>query len=220
MRIESRLCHVSENKTILQGSGWSNDKNLGSALAEAPTVELAEDKAISRLNERLNVGTYNETDIRSNNKNKLKTPVKIELPKNNKLENTNIIKEPSDWSNELAGIDLEIERLKWSRDDEKDYLEKKFGYNSRNKITNYSDILEYLTLLKKIDRLDRIEDNLNTRIKTLIDNSDTILRDLSWDNKQGREFLQKEFNVSTRKELDENQLISFIAKLKEIRNQS
>ncbi len=220
MRIESRLCHVSENKTIVQVSGWSNDKNLGSALAEAPTVELAEDKAISRLNERLNVGTNYETDKRSNNENKLKTPVKIELPKNNKLENTNIIKEPSDWSNELAGIDLEIERLKWSRDDEKDYLEKKFGYNSRNKITNYSDILEYLTLLKNIDRLDRIEDNLNTRIKTLIDNSDTILRDLSWDNKQGREFLQKEFNVSTRKELDENQLISFIAKLKEIRNQS
>ena len=220
MRIVSRLCHVSENKTIVQVSGWSNDKNLGSALAEAPTVELAEDKAISRLNERLNVGTNYETDKRSNNENKLKNPVKIELPKNNKLEKTNIIKEPSDWSNELARIDLEIERLKWSRDDEKDYLEKKFGYNSRNKITNYSDILEYLTLLKKIDRLDRIEDNLNTRIKTLIDNSDTILRDLSWDNKQGREFLQKEFNVSTRKELDENQLISFIAKLKEIRNQS
>ena len=220
MRIESRICHVSENKTIVQVSGWSNDKNLGSALAEAPTVELAEDKAISRLKERLNVGTNYETDIMSNNENKLKTPVKIELPKNNKLENTNIIKEPSDWSNELARIDLEIERLKWSRDDEKDYLEKKFGYNSRNKITNYSDILEYLTLLKNIDRLDRIEDNLNTRIKTLIDNSDTILRDLSWDNKQGREFLQKEFNVSTRKELDENQLISFIAKLKEIRNQS
>ena len=55
---------------------------------------------------------------------------------------------------------------------------------------------------------------------TLIDNSDSILRDLSWDNKQGREFLQKEFNVSTRMELDEKQLISFIAKLKEIRNQS
>ena len=132
MRIESRICHVSENKTIVQVSGWSNDKNLGSALAEAPTVELAEDKAISRLNERLNVGTNYETDKRSNNENKLKTPVKIELPKNNKLEKTNIIKEPSDWSNELARIDLEIERLKWSRDDEKDYLEKKFGYNSRN----------------------------------------------------------------------------------------
>ena len=219
MRIESRICHVSENKTIVQVSGWSNDKNLGSALAEAPTVELAEDKAISRLSERLNVGTNYERDIRSNNENKLKTPVKIELPKNNKLENTNIIKEPSDWSNELAGIDSEIERLKWSRDDEKDYLEKKFGYNSRNKITNYSDIVEYLTLLRNIDRLDK-ESNLNNRIKTLIDNSDTILRDLSWDNKQGREFLQKEFNVSTRKELDENQLISFIAKLKEIRNQS
>ncbi len=220
MRIESRLCHVSENKTIVQVSGWSNDINLGSALAEAPTVEIAEDKAITRLNERLNVKTNDQTEIKSNNENKIKIPVKIELPKNNDLVNTNIIKEPNDWSNELAAIDLEIKRLKWSRDDEKDYLEKKFGYNSRNKITNYSDILEYLALLKNIDCLDRKEDNSNTRIKTLIDISDAIIRDLSWDNKQGREYLQKEFNVSTRMELDEKQLISFIAKLKEIRNQS
>jgi hypothetical protein len=43
--------------------------------------------------------------------------------------------------------------------------------------------------------------------------------DLSWDNKQGREYLQKEFSVSTRKELTEKQLIIFVEKLKSIRNQ-
>ena len=45
------------------------------------------------------------------------------------------------------------------------------------------------------------------------------LRDLSWDHKQGREFLQKEFNVLTRKELSETQLVSFVEKLKLIRNE-
>ena len=218
MRIESKLCHVSENKTIVQVIGWSSDKNLGTALGEGPTVELAEDRAISRLKERLNIKSNIETSISSNNENKIKTPLKIELPKNNKLENTNISKEPSDWSNELAAIDVEIERLKWSRDDEKDYLEKTFGFNSRNKITNYRDIVEYLSLLRKINSLDS-NNNIKAKIKTLIDDSDTILSDLSWDNKQGREYLQKEFNVSTRMELDEKQLISFVEKLKKIRNQ-
>ena len=52
-----------------------------------------------------------------------------------------------------------------------------------------------------------------------MDESDTILRDLSWDIKRGREYLQKEFNVSTRMELDEKQLTIFVAKLKSIRNQ-
>ena len=218
MRIESKLCHVSENKTIVQVIGWSSDKNLGTALGEGPTVEHAEDRAISRLKERLNTKSNMETSISSNNENKIKTPLKIELPKNNKLENTNISKEPSDWSNELAAIDVEIERLKWSRDDEKDYLEKTFGFNSRNKITNYRDIVEYLSLLRKINSLDS-NNNIKAKIKTLIDDSDTILSDLSWDNKQGREYLQKEFNVSTRMELDEKQLISFVEKLKKIRNQ-
>ena len=218
MRIESKLCHVSENKTIVQVIGWSSDKNLGTALGEGPTVELAEDRAISRLKERLNIKSNIETSISSNNENKIKTPLKIELPKNNKLENTNISKDPSDWSNELAAIDVEIERLKWSRDDEKDYLEKTFGFNSRNKITNYRDIVEYLSLLRKINSLDS-NNNIKAKIKTLIDDSDTILSDLSWDNKQGREYLQKEFNVSTRMELDEKQLISFVEKLKKIRNQ-
>ena len=55
-------------------------------------------------------------------------------------------------------------------------------------------------------------------LNTLIEESDIILRDLSWDHLQGREYLQKEFNVSTRKELSEKQLISFVEKLKSIRN--
>ncbi len=38
MRIESKLCHISENKAVVQVNGWLNDRNLGSALAEGPTV--------------------------------------------------------------------------------------------------------------------------------------------------------------------------------------
>ena len=217
MRIESKLCHVSENKVIVHVNGWLNDKKLGSALAEGPTVEIAEDKAILRLNKRVNGDKNNIENIKPINEDIIKNSFKVELPKSEKIENININSEPSDWSNELIAIDSEIHRLNWTREDEIKFLEKNLGYNSRNKITNYSDIVMYLSLLKKTNNENSsniVKDNLYK----LIEESDTLLRDLSWDNIKGREFLQKEFNVSTRKELNENQLLLFIKKLKLIRN--
>ena len=218
MRIESKLCHLSENKVVVQVDGWLNNKKLGSSLAEGPTVEIAEDKAISRLKERINGVTQNESNINSTQVDIIKKPKKIELLISDNKDKNTINKEPSDWSNELTAIDAEIERLKWSRDDEIDFLENTLGYNNRNKITNYSDLLKYLSLLKQIGN--PIKSKVpNININDLIEESDSILRELSWDNAQGREYLQCEFNVSTRKELNETQLISFVEKLKSIRNQ-
>jgi len=219
MRIESSLCHFTENKAVVKVNGWLNEKNLGSAMAEGPTVEVAEDKAISRLNKRINGEINSEASISSIHEEEIKTPLKVELSKSEKIDKNNMNSEPSDWSNELTEIDLEIQRLKWSREDEINFLEKTFGYNNRNKITNYIDILKYLSLLKKTDKQNPSK-VVNEIISDLIDESDIILRDLSWDNMQGREYLQKEFNVSTRKELNEKQLISFVEKLKSIRNQN
>ncbi len=218
MRIESKLCHLSENKAVVQVNGWDNDKSLGSALAEGSTVEIAEDKAISRLNKRINRVTNNDVSIKSINNDNIMTDLKVKLPKSEKNENNNINPEPTDWSNELTQIDSEIQRLKWSRKDEIIFLEKTFGYNNRNKITNYSEIVKYLSLLKKTDKQNH-STVVNKNINTLIEDSEIILRDLSWDHVQGREYLQKEFNVSTRKDLNEKQLISFVEKLKSIRNQ-
>ena len=218
MRIESKLCHLSENKAVVQAIGWLNDKNVGSALAEAPTVELAEDKAISRLNKRLNITNDTETNINPVNKNKVENQLKVELPKSEKIETVHVTQEPTDWSNELAALDSEIERLKWSRDDEIRFLEKNLGFNSRNKITKYKDLVNYLNILKKIDNLNSSK-LISKNIDSMIKETDILLSDLSWDNKKGREYLQKEFNVMTRKELDEKQLISFVEKLKSIRNQ-
>ena len=214
MRIECRLCHLSEKKAVVKVNGWINDKNLGSSLAEASTVELAEDKAISRLYKRLNINNNEEGCINSNNQNEINTPSKIELPKSEMIEKINVNQQPSDWSDVLTSIDSEIARLNWSRDEEISYLQKKLGYNHRNKITKYEEIVNYLNLLKKIDKKDLNNKNINT----LIEESDHILRDLSWNHKQGREYLEREFNVSTRKDLDENQLIDFVEKLKFLRN--
>ena len=218
MRIESKLCHISDNKAVVQVNGWLNDKNLGSALAEAPTVEDAEDKAISRLQKRIN-GVENDDENRNSiNEEKTKPQLNIELPKTENIDKIKINQEPCDWSNELTEIDLEIKRLKWTRDDEIDFLVEKLGYNNRNKITEYSEILNYLNLLKTTENPDKSKE-AKLNVSSLLEQSDTLLRDLSWDHIKGREYLKKEFNVSTRKELNENQLILFVEQLKLIRNQ-
>ena len=215
MRFESKLCHITENKAIVSVTGWVNDKNLGTSLAEGSTVEDAEDKAILRLSERLNSKTHHDKFIKTINEEQITNISGIKYHKSKKEENVNMSEEPKDWSNELAAIDSEIKRLKWTRDDELNYLKKALGYNNRTKITNYNDIINYLNLLKNIDVIDATSIN-KKNINELIEQSDNLLRDLSWDHKKGREYLQKEFNVSTRKELNEKQLISFVNKLRKI----
>ena len=219
MRFESKLCHISDNKAIVQVTGWINEKNIGSALAEGITVEDAEDKAISRLNLRISGATNKEETLSSSQADRIKEPIKFQIPKTERKDKSSINNEPSDWSSELTSIDSEINRLKWTREDEINFLEKTMGFNNRNKITNYSDIVKYLSLLRKTDN-DNMNEVITGNIYTLIEESDSILSDLSWNNLQGREYLQREFNVSTRKELNENQLILFIEQLKKIRNQN
>jgi len=216
MRIESKLCHVSENKAVVKVTGWVNEQNQGSALAEGPTVEDAEDKAIIRLTKRINSIINDVKNIKTIAEDNINSQIIVELPKSGKIENIN--NEPSDWSGELTSIDSEIQRLKWSRDDEIKFLEKTFGFNNRNKITKYVDIVKYLNLLKNID-IQIKSKVINKNNNTLIEESDIILRELSWDHIQGRDYLQKEFNVSTRNKLSEKQLILFVEKLKSIRNE-
>ena len=132
MRIESKLCHISENKAVVQVNGWLNDRNLGSALAEGPTVEVAEDKAISRLNERINAVTKDVSSINTNNEHKTKTPLrielpnseKVELPKREKVEDININHEPNDWSSELTAIDADEDELTYGATADNDAIIK------------------------------------------------------------------------------------------------
>ena len=217
MRIESVVCHLSESKAVVKVNGWLNEKNIGSAHAEGSTVELAEDKAILRLEKRINSLNNYQNNIDKKVESDLEKELKVELPMNKIIDNVNIQQEPNDWSAELASIDSEILRLKWSRDDENKFIEKNFGYSSRNNFTSYSELLIYLSQLKNIHN-NNVNNSYTDNINSIILESDNLLKDLGWDNRKGRDFLQKEFNVLSRKELDKSQLISFVDKLKILKN--
>tara|TARA_Y100001968_G_C19408260_1_gene744910 strand:- start:673 stop:1335 length:663 start_codon:yes stop_codon:yes gene_type:complete len=220
MRIESKLSHYSEKKVIVRVKGWIEDKSIGSALGEGPTVQLAEDLAISRLNQRLISPQRLDNKTINKNVNDHENTLKhSKLTINKKEVNEESNKEPSDWSKELTEIDSEIIRLNWSREDEISFLYKNLKYKNRSKITKYSEIKKYLNILKNI-KINNSKQAVELNIEGLIKESDIILKELSWNHQKGREYLQKEFNVSSRKELDQKQLLSFVNKLNTIRNQT
>tara|TARA_Y100001968_G_C19398342_1_gene739601 strand:+ start:136 stop:804 length:669 start_codon:yes stop_codon:yes gene_type:complete len=215
MRIESNLCHLSDNKVVVRVRGWIDSIAIGSALGQATTVEDAEDKAILRLKQRLN--SIKQVANNSSSRQEIDLPKKVENAIENNKEPIQSCKEhPKDWSKELTEIDLQIKRLNWTREDELKFLDKQFSYNNRSKITKYTELIKYLDMLKKIDNINISKDPLDR--ESLIIDSNKILNELSWDIHKGREYLQKEFNVSTRKQLNNTQLITFVNKLKKIRN--
>ena len=221
MRIESRLCHKSEMSTIVIVKGWNENKVLGTALGEGATAEIAEDNAIRRLNQRLFEKQSNLNKIENNNTGSLKNiENSVKLNDINKDDSeTDINYNPKDWDKELTEIDSEIKRLKWSRDEEISFLQKYYGYNNRYKITNYDELINYLERLKKLKPKEGLTEEAITN-DFLIEESEKLIKELSWDYNIGREFLKNEYNVSTRKELNRNQLILFVNKLKQIKKES
>lgn len=53
-----------------------------------------------------------------------------------------------DWTEELAQIDLELRRLGWTIAEESAYLQEKYGKASRDHITDYGELLQFLTALQ------------------------------------------------------------------------
>lgn len=56
--------------------------------------------------------------------------------------------DPEDWSGELAGLDLQLRRLGWDRDQEASFLQRAFGHPSRSRLTTYADLKAYLGALE------------------------------------------------------------------------
>jgi len=118
--------------------------------------------------------------------------------------------EPEDWSSELAGLDLQLQRLGWSREEEGIYLERAFHHPSRNRLTSYVDLVAYLKALEVLSPgANPCNAPVPLRRKDLLSQCDQLLGQLQWDASRGRSYLEQHFNLSSRQQLNDTQLLQF-----------
>ena len=115
-----------------------------------------------------------------------------------------------DWSDELAAVDLELQRIGWEREQERSYLERAFGHGSRHKLTRYSDLIAYLKRLKALEPGTPVEAApVPLRRADLISQGDQMLQTLQWSGEQARSYLQQELGATSRQSLSDEQLLTF-----------
>ncbi len=118
--------------------------------------------------------------------------------------------DPDDWSSELAQLDLELRRIGWQREQEGPYLERAFGHPSRSRLTSYSDLLAYLQALQNLPPgSDPTTAAIPLRRRDLLSQCDQLLGQLGWSAAQGRQFLERHFQLSSRQQLSDSQLLQF-----------
>lgn len=124
--------------------------------------------------------------------------------------------DPDDWSEELTAIDLELQRIGWDRANESIYLERAFGHSSRHRLTRFSDLVAYLKRLRDLPASsDARTAAIPLRRSDLVNQCDEILKRLNWQQQQARDFLQSNFQVGSRQQLSDEQLLGFNMLLEE-----
>ncbi|QNI85090.1 hypothetical protein SynPROS71_01287 [Synechococcus sp. PROS-7-1] len=234
MKTQAQLCHHNDQRCIVRVEAFDGDTSLGSALGEAPTATEAEDQAIARLLQRLGTPkattASNKELVRRNGQegdrtaqkatpvSEPQTPPAIKTPEQD--TQTSAVNEaptdPDDWSEELTAIDLELQRIGWDRANESIYLERAFGHSSRHRLTRFSDLVAYLKRLRELPASsDAQTATIPLRRSDLVNQCDEILKRLNWPQQQAREFLQNNFQVGSRQQLSDEQLLGFNMLLEE-----
>ena len=243
MQIRAELCHVDTLRCIVRVEAWNDGALQGSALGEAATAEEAEERGLQRLSSRLELSSppqpqpshrRPQTEVIA----QPEQPVPVEQPR--KVEQaeptaasatpsapqvaipatedvpSETPTDPDDWSDELTAIDMEIRRIGWTREQEQEYLTRAFGLGSRHKLTRYADLVAYLRQLKLI----QANDDASTapapiRRGDLLQQGDSMLKQLGWSSEQARAFLQQQLGSTSRQQLSDEQLLQFNMLLEE-----
>lgn len=118
--------------------------------------------------------------------------------------------DPDDWSEELAELERLLRQLGWEREQESIYLERAFGHRSRSRLIRYADLLAYLAALRQLEPgVDPAQAALPLRRSDLLRRSDGLLARLGWGAAQGRSLLEREFNLASRQQLSDDDLLRF-----------
>ncbi|MEY4297014.1 MAG: hypothetical protein RLZZ423_193 [Cyanobacteriota bacterium] len=118
--------------------------------------------------------------------------------------------DPEDWSEELAELDVQLQRLGWDRNQESTYLQRSFGHPSRNRLTAYADVVAYLRALRGLTSGTSPENAMvPLRRRDLLEQCELLLSQLGWDPARGRQLLENSFQLSSRQQLSDEQLLQF-----------
>ena len=118
--------------------------------------------------------------------------------------------DPEDWSEELAELDVQLKRLGWDRNQEGTYLQRAFGHPSRNRLTAFADLVAYLRALRSVAGGSHPETApVPLRRRDLLSQCDQLLASLGWDPQRGRQMLEHSFQLSSRQQLSDEQLLAF-----------
>jgi len=124
--------------------------------------------------------------------------------------------DPDDWSEELAELDVQLQRLGWDRSQESIYLQRAFGHPSRNRLTAYADLAAYLRAVRVLSPGSSPESAaIPLRRSELLSQCEQLLASLGWDAGRGRQFLEQHFQLASRQQLGDEQLLQFNMLLEE-----
>ena len=124
--------------------------------------------------------------------------------------------DPEDWSDELAELDVQLQRIGWERNQESTYLQRAFGHPSRNRLTAFADLVAYLRSLRLLQQgADPASAPVPLRRKDLLEQCDQLLNSLQWDAQRGRQLLEQHFRLNSRQQLSDEQLLQFNMLLEE-----
>ncbi len=264
MQLQARLVHAEPGSRVVEVVAHHQGELLGSALGEASTAEAAEDRALSRLQQRLGSQPTSSPEARPKPSAKSSPnpagaarprpipqssaapvaepattaaaplapqpvppgplpPDPVPMPAAEPIATEPIAAEPiaaepiaeppadpDDWSSELAQLDLELRRIGWQREQEGPYLERTFGHPSRSRLTSYSDLMAYLQALQNLPPgSDPATAPIPLRRRDLLSQCDQLLGQLGWSAVQGRQCLERHFQLSSRQQLSDRQLLQF-----------
>jgi hypothetical protein len=228
-QLEVQLVHAEAGSRIVLVQLRRAGQILDSALGEAATAELAEDRARQRLQDCPQPQTEleareplaREPVTRPKAPAPIATPAPLPLPSATQPSQPEPLQtpaqppeepqmDPEDWSAELAQLELELQRLGWDRDQEAVYLQRVFGNPNRNRLTNYADLQAYLAALQGFSPGTQASSApAPLRRRELLSQCDQLLAQLQWEAGQGRALLEQHFSLTSRQQLSDSQLLQF-----------
>ena len=225
-----RLVHTELGTRVVEASCEDEGQVLAMAFGEAATAEVAEDRARQRAAQML-LETYPAPALEAPPEQQPEDaqpgaadqPGPLDPPASALLSQPSPpspgASEPADWSDDLALVEVQLERLGWDRNQESVYLERSFGRMERSGITDYQDLRLYIDALQRLSPpADPCTAPLPGQHESppplpsrdlLIQNGNALLRQLGWTTDQGRAFLKRHFGHTSRQALGDEQLMQF-----------